>query len=106
MCIRDRTCAVLGALGFRPAQVPAPLAVALAAGVRDGPTLRLDLAPLSADAARTLIADRVSGAQGDLLYRQSGGNPFFLLQLARGVTLTDVGSGLSDAVPETVRAAL
>jgi len=44
------------------------------------------------------------------LCRESRGNPFYLLQLARDVTLTDgggtAGAGVTASVPEAVRAAL
>lgn len=44
------------------------------------------------------------------LYRESGGNPFFLLQLARAETLADRGPAASgddaSSIPEPVRAAL
>ena len=98
---------VLVALGFRPAQVSPQLHVALAAAQRHEGAQRLDLAPLSAAAARDLLGPDVPGSAFDRIYRESGGNPFYLLQLARGEALAGRSSpaGAPD-VPEVVRAAL
>jgi DNA-binding CsgD family transcriptional regulator/tetratricopeptide (TPR) repeat protein len=102
--------AVLVALGFRPAQVPRVLGAALAAALREQEGRRLDLAALSADSARELLGPTVAIATQDLLYRESGGNPFFLLQLARGAVGSDhrpvPADGGTPSVPEAVRAAL
>ncbi|HEX4345202.1 MAG TPA: AAA family ATPase [Solirubrobacteraceae bacterium] len=101
---------VLVALGFRPAQVSRTLSTALAAALRDPGATRLDLAPLSAMGAGDLLGGAVSDALRDQLYRESGGNPFFLLQLAIGQTLADhrrtTRGGDASTIPEPVRAAL
>jgi DNA-binding NarL/FixJ family response regulator len=101
---------VLLALGFRPAQVPARLTVALAAALREPGARRLDLASLSPAAAGHLLGATASRSVRDRLYRESGGNPFFLLQLARGEALDrrrpGDGADPESGVPETVRAAL
>ncbi|MDQ3978773.1 MAG: AAA family ATPase [Actinomycetota bacterium] len=102
--------AVLIALGFRPAQVSPQLGAGLAAALREHEGRRLDLTPLSASAARELLGPDVSDPVADRLYRESGGNPFFLLQLARGVALKRQrparATELALTVPEPVRAAL
>ena len=104
--------AVLIALGFRPSQVSAPLSAALAGSVRDEQGWRMDLEPLSAPEARQLLEGVAPQAEPDRLYRESGGNPFFLLQLARGAELAAalrgdaIGTAGSSVVPEPVRAAL
>ena len=101
--------AVLLALGLRPAPVSPQLSASLAASLRERGARSLVLAPLAQAAAANLLGDEVSGALNDRLYGQSGGNPFFLLQLARAAKLVDrrgpAHAGTS-TVPETVRSAL
>ena len=103
---------VLLALGFRPSQVSAQLSAALAGAVRDRQAWRMELEPLSAPEARELLEGVAPLAAPDRWYRESGGNPFFLLQLARGAELaaarrgSAVSTAGSSAVPEPVRAAL
>jgi hypothetical protein len=97
---------VLVALGFRPAQVSAQLNVALAAALREEGARRLDLAPLSPAAARDLLGPQMSPAARDRVYRESGGNPFFLLQLARGEVAGQSSPTGTPDIPEVVRAAL
>ncbi len=101
---------VLVALGFRPAQIAPQLSTALAAALRARAARRLDLVPLSAEAAHQLLGEELSGPARDELCRESGGNPFFLLQLARGSGRIErgraLGAGLTTSVPEGVQAAL
>ena len=61
-----------------PASSPAPLAAALAGAMREDRVVRLVLAPLSAAEAAELV-----GPAATDLYEPSGGNPFYLEQLAR-----------------------
>ncbi|HWH11609.1 MAG TPA: AAA family ATPase [Solirubrobacteraceae bacterium] len=101
---------VLLAVGLRPAQVPHRLSVALTAALRDPGSRRLDLAALSPAAARDLLGPAIPRSVAERLYRESGGNPFFLLQLARGDALAGRGAAgrveIGTPVPEAVRAAL
>jgi DNA-binding CsgD family transcriptional regulator/tetratricopeptide (TPR) repeat protein len=101
--------AVLLAVGYRPAQVPARLTSALALALHEAEGRRLDLAPLIAASARELLGAGPSRAVADRLQHESGGNPFFLLQLARATTRgralpTSDGAGVT--VPQAVREAL
>ena len=96
---------VLVALAFRPAQVSPGLDVALGAALRDQGVRRLDLAPLSRAAARELLGPDVSAPVLDRVYRESGGNPFYLLQLACADGLPGPAAG-APAVPAMVRATL
>jgi len=98
---------VLVALGFRPAQVPPQLDVALASALRDERATRLELAPLSPAAARDLLGPKLPRPVLDRVYRESGGNPFYLLQLARADALPEGGAATGGpGVPASVRAAL
>src|SRR5918993_1343738 len=82
---------VLLALGLRPAQAPARLAAALHGAHRVGAVLLLEPAPLDLHEARQLLGPALSGAVVDELYRRSGGNPFYLEQLARSAGSTAAG---------------
>ena len=101
---------VLLALAYRPAQISPRLSAALAAALKDPSARRLTLRPVSPDAARMVLGRQVPRAVADRLYEESGGNPFYLLQLARGNTLTgphaDAGGAIVSGVPEAVRASL
>jgi len=95
---------VLLALAFRPGQLPGPLEGALAAAVRDQQAVRIDVPPLSRDASRELLGV-VPVRERAHLYRESGGNPFFMLQLARSAAPIE-GGRVAGRVPEAVRASL
>jgi DNA-binding NarL/FixJ family response regulator len=75
---------VLVAGSFRTGQADRGLETAIAAaGANGGAVRRVDLGPLAPSAAGELV-DAVGAAELEQLYRASGGNPFYLLQLARG----------------------
>jgi DNA-binding CsgD family transcriptional regulator len=78
---------LLGAFALR--RPPARLAAALVAAERGGFGGRLTLAPLSADDAQALLDADLDGATRAMLYRESGGNPFYLEQLARAARPRD-----------------
>jgi DNA-binding NarL/FixJ family response regulator len=94
---------VLLALAAREGQLPATLAAGLSAALRDERATVLAPAPLSEAEAAELV-----GTAAKAIYPESGGNPFYLEQLAR-VTGSD-GGGASTAadgsVPAPVAAAL
>jgi predicted ATPase len=97
----------LVAVAFRQGRVGSRLAHALSSAVREGTGERIDLGPLTVAESLELLG----GDSRDVepLYRDCGGNPFFLQQLARTPGLAGVRSlvPLEDLeVPPAVRAAL
>lgn len=73
---------LLVALAFR--QTPMRLASALEEASRLGFATRLDLGPLTPGEARALIDPELDSTTRTSLYRESGGNPFYLEALVRG----------------------
>jgi DNA-binding CsgD family transcriptional regulator len=95
--------AVLFAFAGRHGQLPAVLSAALGGALREQRATVLALQPLSQREAAELVGDRAAK-----LYRQAGGNPFYLEQLARMPSLPraetdDAGDG---SVPPVVASAL
>src|SRR5215831_12136703 len=72
---------VLGVLAAR--QRPALLAGVLDEATRRGFGGRIELAPLTAVQAEALMEPGLDADERAILYRQSGGNPFYLEQLSR-----------------------
>jgi DNA-binding CsgD family transcriptional regulator/tetratricopeptide (TPR) repeat protein len=98
--------AALLALAAREGQVPQPVATALAAAAREDRATRLALTPLSEAEAAELV-----GGQAAAVYRESGGNPFYLEQLARSrgnaaAPPAPVEAAVERATPATVEAAV
>jgi ATP/maltotriose-dependent transcriptional regulator MalT len=83
---------VLLAGSFRTGQVSTALLAAIDAADRAGDVERIELGPLAPHEADTLLGD-TDGARRQGLYRQSGGNPFYLLQLARARRRIGGGGG-------------
>ena len=71
------------AIAFRPHRVPPVLRRAIESASRAGDLRSIELSPLTVEEAAGLL--EANGCAGDLgaLHRESGGNPFFLEQLAR-----------------------
>jgi DNA-binding CsgD family transcriptional regulator len=95
---------VLIVLAFRAGQVPNSLLAALDHATRDGLVTEIGLGPLSEAEADALLG----GAQ-PALYRQSGGNPFYLEELSRLPAPPADGGEASEqvvGVPPAVAAAL
>jgi DNA-binding CsgD family transcriptional regulator len=95
---------MLIALAFRAGQVPNTLLAALEAAGRDGLVTGIELGPLT-----QAEADALLGAPAQpFLYRQSGGNPFYLEELARaGAPAAPAGEDADVVgVPPAVAAAL
>jgi DNA-binding NarL/FixJ family response regulator len=75
---RPPAAGVLIALAARPTQLPTRLATALERAHRAGVLARVELPPLTREETRELV-----GAHAELLFDETGGNPFYLEQLAR-----------------------
>jgi DNA-binding NarL/FixJ family response regulator len=100
---RPPNAAVLIALADRPLQMPERLASALQLADRDGMLVRLELGPLTRVEAREFLGDAVDESTSIDLYGESGGNPFYLEQLARTIDRTPEDSS---AAPEPPLASL
>ncbi|MDY7087423.1 MAG: AAA family ATPase [Actinomycetota bacterium] len=96
---------VLLVLATRPGRADA-VTLTLTQAVRDGRGQVCDLQPLSAGDVARLLPDLPGGVR-DRLYRDSGGNPFYVEELARGYTGPPSPAwGDLPGVPRVVRAAL
>jgi ATP/maltotriose-dependent transcriptional regulator MalT len=82
---RPPDAAVLITLAVRPRQAPDRLSSALERAHRLGTLQRLPLRPLTREQARDLLGAAVEDAVSGELYSESGGNPFYLEQLARSL---------------------
>jgi DNA-binding CsgD family transcriptional regulator/tetratricopeptide (TPR) repeat protein len=80
---RPPSAPVLMALAVRPRQVPERLTAALERAHREGTLALLELGALTRSEARELLGETVEGVAATVLYEESGGNPFYLEQLAR-----------------------
>jgi DNA-binding CsgD family transcriptional regulator len=91
---------LLIALAFRR---PSPaLATVLTAAERGGIAGRLPLAPLAAEEADLLLAGVADGDTRAQLYAASGGNPFYLQELARAELRPGSGPGRRTARGSTI----
>ena len=104
---------VLLALAVRPRRLPDRLSGALERAWRADLLTRIELGALSLDEGRQLLGDAVDRADATVLYHESGGNPFYLEQLARSLGRAGPAAALHDetslaaiGVPSTVAAAL
>jgi ATP/maltotriose-dependent transcriptional regulator MalT len=88
---------------FRSGQADPALATAVEGALREGKVELIELGPLAPEDAAKLVG----GAKADGLYDSSGGNPFYLLQLARGGNHVPSSSEASgEGVPAAVAAAI
>jgi ATP/maltotriose-dependent transcriptional regulator MalT len=109
---RPPAAAVLVALAVRPLQVHERFAAALERAQRAGTLTRIELGPLTQAEARDFLGEAVDWTRAAVFYEESGGNPFYLGQLARSLehTRTDV-PGVAEmsaaiGIPRAVAAAL
>jgi DNA-binding NarL/FixJ family response regulator len=103
---------VLTVMAFRPAQLAKQFEGVLERSTRAPSVVRLDLHPLTEDEASDLLDPDLPAPVRGELYRLSGGNPFYLEELVRGVrrgrtdtSAGSVGENLA-AVPPAVQRAL
>ena len=104
---------VLLAVAVRPRQLSDRLAGALERAHRTGVLARSELRTLTRTEARELVGTATDNAEGAQLYEETGGNPFYLEQLARSLDRAtqialegrDVSLGGAQ-VPQSVVAAL
>src|ERR671922_92096 len=97
---RPAQAAVLAVTALRPGQATSTLTATIEEGVQSGQLHKIILGPLAQEPAETLVD--ADPAEADRLYRESGGNPFYLLQLAR----SGVGPGGDGDVPAAVSATI
>jgi DNA-binding CsgD family transcriptional regulator len=94
---RPPAAAVLIALAVRPRQTPDRLSAALDRAHRGGVLTSVEVSGLTRAEAGEILGEAVGGAVATALFDESGGNPFYLEQLARAVTLE--GTAAAPALP-------
>src|SRR3954468_1160794 len=100
---RPPAAAVLIVLASRPNHAPPRLLSAVSRARRDGDLTRIELDPLTSQEAAALLGREPSDARTALLYEESGGNPFYLEQLARAGDQVAVPSAKADLSISEVR---
>jgi predicted ATPase len=108
---RPPAAAVLIAVALRPRQAPSRLSAVLERAYLTRLVTRVDVSAFSVEQAREFLGARVDAATAAALYGETGGNPFYLQQLARVTELersADRVEGTLAAVevPAAVAAAL
>jgi DNA-binding NarL/FixJ family response regulator/tetratricopeptide (TPR) repeat protein len=109
---RPPAAAVLLALAVRPRQMPEMLAAAIERTRREAGLTRIMLGALSLNDVREFLGEALDATEAAALYEESGGNPFYLQQLARAADraagAAPVAAELSSAieVPAAVAAVL
>jgi DNA-binding CsgD family transcriptional regulator len=109
---RPPRASLLLGLAFRPGHLQQPVTTALAAADRDGLLVDLSLGTLSESELEGLLGEAFEVTVRDELFRVSGGNPFYTLQLARSAARSGAAAShllrtdAGDGVPPAVAAAL
>ena len=109
---RPPAAAVLTAVALRPRQTPERLAAALERAHRAAALHRVELGSLTAVEAGVLLGEWVDAACAAAIYRECGGNPFYLEQLARSLARASESAPVADnsltdlEVPAAVAASL
>ena len=99
------------ALAFRAGRLPGWVAAAIEAAGRDRGLAEVELSPLSEEESGALLGTGVGAGARAQLFRESGGNPFYLEQLARAqarapAVADPAGDGAMAGVPTAVASAL
>jgi ATP/maltotriose-dependent transcriptional regulator MalT len=102
---------VLLILAFRSHQAPTRLMSILERATREGRAQRIALRPLSEEEAAELLSDAFDPDRRQSFYRESGGNPFYLLELVRsrhlaGQTRGEPAASAMEGVPPAVVTAI
>ena len=108
---RPPATAVLVALALRPRQAPQRVTAALERAQRVGALVRIEVGALTRSEAGELLGEAIDTPAASALFDESGGNPFYLQQLARSLARerTARGPDLSPTdldVPPAVAVAL
>jgi ATP/maltotriose-dependent transcriptional regulator MalT len=109
---RPPAAAVLIALALRPRPMPERLAAALERAHRAGVLTRIELGALTPGEVREFVGETVGAADAAVLYDESGGNPFYIEQLARSLDRVAHAASASEIsltgirVPSAVAASL
>ena len=103
---RPPAAAVLLVLAARPRQLPDRLAAALERTERTGSLGRIELGALDREEAGELLGCAMDAALADRVYHESGGNPFYLEQLARSPHLPEASAPEPTLVDLNVPAAV
>jgi ATP/maltotriose-dependent transcriptional regulator MalT len=96
---RPPAAAVLLAISVRTHRMPERLASALEWAYRAETLTRIEVGGLTPAEARELLADRIDASGAAVLYEESGGNPFYLEQLARPLERRDGGGPAAEISP-------
>jgi predicted ATPase len=100
------------AVALRPRQLPQRLSAALERAHRAAALTRIELGALTPVEAREFLGETVDAAEAIVLYEESGGNPFYLEQLARSPARAGAVTPMSEislagiGVPRAVAATL
>ena len=105
---RPPTGPVLLVLVYRSTQAPPELLIALGAAARDGSLTQIELGALSQSEAWELLGD-LDATSRHAIWRDSGGNPFYLHELARAhrarsrAALERIANAATGGVPSSIR---
>jgi DNA-binding NarL/FixJ family response regulator len=98
---RPPIASLLVAVAYRSRQLQPSTAAVLQQVQRDSGGAMVELAPLSAEEARALLPPELPQAVAERIYRDSGGNPFYLEELSRALRAD--GRAAAEAFEESQR---